>query len=61
MAEQQRRFARERQPLLPLSALHREINRRDERRETADPQQMDLLAPPQFDLFTDAQSHPPTK
>jgi len=54
LVKQQRRLKNERQPLLPLNSLAREVNRRNEQRERQDPQQMDLLAPPQLDLFAES-------
>ena len=46
-----RRFSHERQPLLPLTDVAREQNRRDAERETEIPEQLDLLAPVQHKLF----------
>lgn len=53
MTQQQRKYAFERQPLLPLNNTARLMNRRDDQRERQDLQQLDLLAPPQLDLFVE--------
>ena len=51
MTNKQRRFKYERQRLLPLNQADREINKRDELRETQHPQQLDLIPTPQRDMF----------
>ena len=43
MTKKQRRYEFERQPLLPLNATAKEINRRDRLRETQLPEQLELL------------------
>jgi len=51
MAQRERRFDNERQPLLPFSAAYRAMNRLDHEREARNPLQLDLLPPLQPDLF----------
>ena len=51
MTSEQRRFKNERQPLLPLNEADRQINKRDQLRETQHPQQLDLIPTPQRDMF----------
>ena len=56
MVTNPRRFNNERQPLLPLNQVAKEINKRDEKRETPQPEQLDLLPSPQRDLFGDTEA-----
>lgn len=48
-----RRYANERQPVLPFNAAYRAMNQRDQERETHNPMQLELLPPVQPDLFID--------
>ena len=55
VVRKQRRFERERQPLLPLNQVAREINKRDSSRETQPPQQLELMPSTQQDLFSETE------
>lgn len=52
MIQKRRRFGRERQPLLPLNQVAREVNKRDMLREIQRPQQLELIPTAQQDLFS---------
>lgn len=51
MADQDRVFRNERQPVLPLNPAYRLLNQRDHEREMRNPLQLSLLPDPQPDLF----------
>ena len=56
MVQNTRRFKNERQPLLPLNEVAKQINKRDKERETHQPRQLDLLPSAQADMFDDIAS-----
>jgi len=51
MATRERDHQHERQPLLPLNQTYKKINKKDQARETKQPEQLSLLPKPQLELF----------